>query len=580
MGKLFAKVKRWIFARYEAAIRTIDRSWPWSTYQDARFDVDKATRETIQSRHRELICNNGICLRIRSLFLQFSVGVCGLNCIPNSKDEDWNVSRKTSFDLWSEAPFIDSELSLGQGTMQWAGALFDDGEPFIHLTSDRVGGRVVPRLATYEAHRCFTPPDKTKEEGKTICDGVRVNEFGKPIGYYIQDGPDKTQLKLIPIFDPLFPERGGMIHIYKARRPGMLRGLPEGYAVMNILQDLAELQKLQMDKAKSQAVVTHIIHNASGEADASQFRRSRMQLDSTNATGASVTKDASAFYDDQIKAYRLHLKTGEEAKRFPQDDPSVVVQQYWEFLISLICVGYNTPKLLVFPYSMQGTVVRFDVDICSTSFRANFELIAQALRWIYRWQTAWALKMDRSMDSEEPEDALSVVIEPPRPPNADLGYNAQALETELRLGTRTYQDVYAERQQDWRHQIRQIAEFESEVDKLAKEFKISSDRIAKKLDQQEAIPETKASGAIDFESLKQEFDSYGVGVRAGVLTPNPTDENYFRAKAGLPPMTPEAQTAWSEEDNVRRPITLTPPGGEPAAVLPGAAPAEGDPQEA
>lgn len=60
----------------------------------------------------------------------------------------------------------------------------------------------------------------------------------------------------------------------------------------------------------------------------------------------------------------------------------------------------------------------------------------------------------------------------------------------------------------------------------------------------------------NFEALKQEMDSYGVGVRAGAITPTPADEDYFRSKAGLPPTSDEAMEAWAKENNVRRPITL------------------------
>jgi hypothetical protein len=69
------------------------------------------------------------------------------------------------------------------------------------------------------------------------------------------------------------------------------------------------------------------------------------------------------------------------------------------------------------------------------------------------------------------------------------------------------------------------------------------------------------SGGTEFEELKREFDSLGVGVRAGIITPTVTDEDHFRKKAGLPPLSKEARKAWGEEKNVRRPITLTPPPG-------------------
>ena len=56
--------------------------------------------------------------------------------------------------------------------------------------------------------------------------------------------------------------------------------------------------------------------------------------------------------------------------------------------------------------------------------------------------------------------------------------------------------------------------------------------------------------------LKEQADTYGVGVRAGMVTPQRNDEETFREKAGLPAMTAEAEAAWEEDGGIRRPITL------------------------
>jgi len=67
------------------------------------------------------------------------------------------------------------------------------------------------------------------------------------------------------------------------------------------------------------------------------------------------------------------------------------------------------------------------------------------------------------------------------------------------------------------------------------------------------------STRLKFESLKAKFDSYGVGVRAGSITPQTADEVAFRKDAGLPVMSPSVQSDWKESDGVRRPTTLKSP---------------------
>jgi HK97 family phage portal protein len=64
-----------------------------------------------------------------------------------------------------------------------------------------------------------------------------------------------------------------------------------------------------------------------------------------------------------------------------------------------------------------------------------------------------------------------------------------------------------------------------------------------------------SGGTKEFETLKARFDAYGVGVRAGALTPQEMDEAAFREEAGFPPPSPAIDDVWKAEP-VRRPITL------------------------
>ena len=78
------------------------------------------------------------------------------------------------------------------------------------------------------------------------------------------------------------------------------------------------------------------------------------------------------------------------------------------------------------------------------------------------------------------------------------------------------------------------------------------------------------------EDVKAQIDAYGIAVRAGVITPQTSDEDEFRKKIGLPSMSPEAKEAWKLDKGVRRPITITQPGS--ATPVP-TAPAEDQPQD-
>ena len=60
----------------------------------------------------------------------------------------------------------------------------------------------------------------------------------------------------------------------------------------------------------------------------------------------------------------------------------------------------------------------------------------------------------------------------------------------------------------------------------------------------------------EIANLKALVDAYGVGVRAGVITPQTEDEREMRAKFGLPEMSDAVVADWAESGGVRHPITL------------------------
>lgn len=73
----------------------------------------------------------------------------------------------------------------------------------------------------------------------------------------------------------------------------------------------------------------------------------------------------------------------------------------------------------------------------------------------------------------------------------------------------------------------------------------------------------KGSG---LQSIKDQADAYGVFVRSGAITPQFSDEAYFRKTADLPDASTEVADAWRRDGNVRRPVTLKDEDGGAAAT--------------
>ena len=71
-----------------------------------------------------------------------------------------------------------------------------------------------------------------------------------------------------------------------------------------------------------------------------------------------------------------------------------------------------------------------------------------------------------------------------------------------------------------------------------------------------------------FDNLKSKYDAYGVGVRAGAITPIKDDEVEFRLESGLPKLSDASNKAWAEDGGFRRPLTIVSKVAPPASALP------------
>jgi len=425
-----------------------ERSWIFGNLQDARLDANAMTRKELQRKSLYFDKNNAFQNRLADIFEQYTVGT-GLPVVSQSADATEYFKRwcKNSDSLGLQN-FYGQQ---GMGARAW----YVFGESF--WVFEIIRGRL--RLNVVESHRCETPPHLTSQEGKTVIDGKTIDANGCVTGYWFSTGDQSP-------FDTVTPEQWkwvraeDVIHIYEPSRARMYRGLPFVSPVINDLNDLDDLQSLTMQVAKQAATIGNVTTNRTGEFDATQARRAAMKINSASAAGGSVTKNYGEFYTVKMGANEIALQHGDSISQFQANRPSLVEQQHWDYLTTKICAGVGISKLLVMPYSMQGTVARADLDIAAAFFRARSSVMQAAVEKVFMRVIEWAQDYDRevlrggfSFDGYE-----NVTVRPPRSVNVDVGRNSKALISELEACIRTPQEVYAEQGQDWRTAFDQIAE--------------------------------------------------------------------------------------------------------------------------
>jgi hypothetical protein len=502
-----------------------ERSYLWQALQEAWQEIDSMTRQELQRIHQNLVENTPIVQKLKSLFLQFSVGSCGLTVTPNASRmddnpnktpaqrkaektlvENWNLLRGESWERWWRRPFLNSDLTGAQGTIEWGNSLFDRGAILVNLilVQDKGLNRVTPKIETIDPIRLKTPSGETEYKGNPIIDGVEIDLVtgARLAGWILKSDYTATvglvrnaaeQFTRIEFYQPGM--KGGLVHKFRPRFLGQIRELPEGFAAYNILRDLNNLFQLEMNCAKLAGEIATVEYNQSGELSTRTNRQVGIKITTQNAAGATVNKQAFIDRTVSFGGKKIAMMNGDDLKNFMITRPSVAQQEHWDTLWTNVCMAYEQPKLLVMPYSLQGTVTRADLDVCANSYRFKFEIVKDVLQTVYEWKTQWDADYNtRDFPQDHlPQDYLASFIRPPRSPNVDIGYTAKALEIEVRLGVKTLPDVYAEKQQDWRQKLREIAETINYVNELADEYDVDAGQITS-LAIEQAVTDPKTDG--------------------------------------------------------------------------------------
>lgn len=296
------------------------------------------------------------------------------------------------------------------------------------------------------------------KDGNRVLDGIEFNAAGRPVAYYIRDGWDEDTYKRV--------DADFVVHIFEPSRPGQIRGLPFIYPVINDLHDLDDLQLFEMDAAKEAAKTSKVIKTPSGEViDPEAALKNDISVSSPDGT----TIERTQYYKQTFGAEVEVLRAGDEMQQFVSQRPSVAVKEYWDYLISKICAGVGISKLLVYPWSMQGTVSRADLDVAATFFRCRSSVLSAAFSRVYLYVMGTAIKQDVEV-ADPPADWQFITTRPPKGVNVDVGRNSQAILNEIRMGIRDPETEMAEMQMDYRQTMRRrIANAKWLMDEAAKE---------------------------------------------------------------------------------------------------------------
>lgn len=401
-----------------------------------------------------------------------------------------------------------------------------------------------PKLQSIEGDYIESPAGKYNP---AMVDGVELNEVGGPIRYWVRgDDPNKPFR-----FNYVGVDPRNFIFLTNADRLNGVRGasqFAQGFELFDQISGYLEGTVLAAKIASYAAIV--IKKNNAANIVSNLGTR-------TNTAGVAQKK--RTWEPGQM----IYLEPGEDISTVNPNQPTQSFPDSIAAFARFVGLKFGLTieqVLLDFSRTSYSSSRAARLQVQSTIDTTQRQFAEQFVCRIYRW---WISKTVKSggFKTAAPEKFWDHEWIPVARPGVDQAKEIDYAERAVALGI----DARSYISTGNGYQFSKLCEQNQRDREMMQKHNLP-------------VVDTATTGAPDpeLERIKAEADAYGVAVRAGVVTPQPEDETQFRERLNLPAMAKGATDAWEKDKGARRPITLTPPPGEPAAVSTGVKPDESE----
>jgi len=491
--------------------------------------IPACDRRALAALSRKVVFNTGIA---KAAITQKSQLVVGESFMPRYHGEDASAGL-TAMD-WLEDVFFSEFDYIGAQTWRpfWetvSRAIDRDGEAFL-LKTIRPGEtrHAVTPIPAYRV-RSDSPSYIMggSNDGARLDDGVGYDSTGRVIFYRVYTG--ETEFEDIPV------ER--MIHIFDQDFSEQRRGYPAFAASLSDI--LSGLQSHELEILR-QIIVSNILLVNKGTR-APQPTDPGFESSVNSTTGQEITRE-------QIAPGIWYLGGGEEKDVVTQKTPGSIWESFQSRIWNQAVTGAGWCGELVGLSPKQGTASRAEIVRARLSVRARFRTLSEAAVQVITWGLA---------DPRAPRvESMRWTVTRPARLTVDDGREERADLEKVLAGAMSEEEFQANRGKSLREHMTEKARTIQTAEEVAAAMSTPERPVlaAELL----AGGTGGGPGGDGGPSQKEVFDSYGVGVRAGALTPQTEDETHFRTSAGLPDLGPAAAGLWDDQGGIRQPITLAP----------------------
>jgi lambda family phage portal protein len=425
------------FSRMIEAVnhRSEERGWVYAQAQDSKVDLSSYDRTRLMALSRKCFYNNAIVRGAVRDKAMYSVG-SGIGIRPQamSGDQAWDDAAEQWWENWARSPEISGRHDMRSLQMLVSEAIDRDGEIFAILTAKTDGA---PAVQIVEAHRVESPDTSASNGG--VVDGVKLDKFQRPLGYFIGEGDE-------------YPRRhrevkaDAMLHVYEPERADQVRGYPAIGVALNSVLDRDELLRFEMMAAKAGSSIGLVIKNSTGNIGAEGFLG-----DFSKDSNGNLTRE-SIFGGGLVP----RMKNTEDIQSFVMNRPNEKLDKHLEQYIRAAAIGLGLPYEFVWDTSAIGGVAqRFIIQKAARCFAARQDVLVNAfLSKLWRYAIARAISR-----KELPMNPgwQSVGWQTPRSITVDVGREATARRDDVKAGLMTLSDYFGEQGIDWKEAVAEIA---------------------------------------------------------------------------------------------------------------------------
>lgn len=427
---LFASTRR-AHATYDSArVGTdLDGHWNHADRYDADTSNSRTVRQRLVPRSRYEEGSNGYYSGILSTHVNMVVGV-GPKLRMKTQNTEFNQLVEREWNKWWKAAGMRRKLwTMGHARAQ-------DGESLgLLATDENLNHSVKLTLLLIETEQCQTPFLEHDKAGH--LDGMRVDSVGNPVEYDIlpqHPGSSNYTTYQHPIQVPA----SQVVHWLKVKRPNSHRGVPDLTSTLNTGAFARRHREATVTAAETAADISALIHS-----------------------GLSPMGDAAPDPVAPLSMFELQrrvimaLPMGWDAKQMKGEHPNANYTDFHRQLLSEqarpISMPYNAAACDSSTYSfasgkLDTLCYRAAIDI----ERADCdELVLDRLfaAWFAEWTI---LRSQRDFPPAHEWDW-------PAHPVIDEKSHAQANDTNLKNGSITIQQVYAEAGEDFEDHLQVMA---------------------------------------------------------------------------------------------------------------------------